>query len=88
MGGQATIGTDGGESEDDESDDTYDQVLDELPPERLLSTNDMSRIRGGVRCMRSVETVREYVAYENGHEQRQRILKLLQERATELRENG
>lgn len=88
MSGQATIGTDGDESEANEGKDTNDQVLDELPPKRLLSTNDMSRIRGGVRCMRSVETVREYVAYENSHEQRQRILKLLQERAAELREKG
>ena len=38
--------------------------------------------------MRSVETVQKYVAYENGHAQREHIFWLLQERAAELRETG
>jgi peptidyl-tRNA hydrolase len=77
MGAQAAIGTDGGE-------DNADRVLVELPPEKLLETNDVARIRGGVHCMQSVETVKQYVAHENATDQRERILRLLQQRAAEL----
>ena len=82
MDAQARIGTDGGTSENE----TGDPVLEALPPEKLLDTNDVTRIRAGIHCIGSVETVKQYVAYENDNEQRDHILRLLQERATELRE--
>ena len=84
MDAQARIGTDGGTSESE----TGDAVLDALPPEKLLETNDMTRIRAGIHCMESVETVKQYVAYENNNDGRDHILRLLQERATELRKTG
>jgi hypothetical protein len=76
---QATNGTDGGV-------DTSAQVLEELPPEKLLDTPSFRLIRGGVACMHSVETVKQYVAYENTTEQREQVLRLLHQRATELRD--
>jgi hypothetical protein len=79
MGAQAAIGTDGGT-------DDADRVLVELPPEKLLDTPSFRLIRGGVRCMQSVETVKQYVAHENVNEQREQVLRLLQQRAAELRE--
>ena len=82
MDAQARIGTDGGTSESE----TDDAMLEELPPEKLLDTNDVTRIRAGIHCMRSIETVKQYVAYENSNEQRDHILLLLHQRATELRE--
>lgn len=85
---QATIGGDhDGSSDDDttENGDDHDAILNELPPKRLLDTNDPKLLRGGVRCMRSVETVRQYVAYENSNAQRQHVLERLQARAAELR---
>jgi hypothetical protein len=36
--------------------------------------------------MRSVETVKQYVAHENATEQREPFLRLLHQRAAELRE--
>lgn len=48
----------------------------------------MTRIRAGIHCMESVETVKQYVAYENNNDGRDHILRLLQERATELRKTG
>jgi peptidyl-tRNA hydrolase len=79
MGAQAAIGTDGGT-------DSADRVLIELPPEKLLDTSNFRLIRGGVECMYSVETVKQYVAHENATEQREQVLQLLQKRAEELRE--
>jgi peptidyl-tRNA hydrolase len=79
MGAQAAIGTDGGT-------DNADQVLVELPPEKLLNTHNFRLIRGGIHCMQSVETVKQYVAHENATDQRERILRLLQQRAAELRD--
>ena len=81
MVAQATIGTDGGM-------DTPAQILNELPPEKLLDTPNFRLIRGGVTCMDSVETVKQYVAYENTTEQRAQVLRLLQQRAAELREQS
>jgi hypothetical protein len=79
MGAQAKIGTDGGV-------DDSDQILDELPPEKLLDTPNFRLIRGGVACMYSVGTVKQYVAHENVTEQRAQVLRLLQQRAAELRD--
>jgi peptidyl-tRNA hydrolase len=79
MGAQASIETDGGV-------DDSDRILVELPPEKLLDTPNFRLIRGGVACMHSVETVKQYVAHENTTEQREQVLRLLHQRATELRE--
>ena len=79
MAAQAIIGTDGGMDESD-------HILDELPPEKLLDTPNFRLILGGVACMRSVETVKQYVAHENVNEQREQVLRLLHQRAGELHE--
>ena len=79
MAAQATIGTDGGR-------DDSEHILEELPPEKLLDTPSFRLIRGGVACMHSVETVKQYVAHENTTEQREQVLRLLHQRAAELRE--
>ena len=79
MVAQATIGTNGGT-------ENTDRILEELPPEKLLDTPSFRLIRGGVACMRSVETVKQYVAHENATEQREQVLRLLHQRAAELRE--
>ncbi|GAA0451809.1 hypothetical protein MUK72_15370 (plasmid) [Halococcus dombrowskii] len=79
MAAQATIGTDGGR-------DDSEHILEELPPEKLLDTPSFRLIRGGVACMHSVETVKQYVAHENTTEQREQVLRLLHQRAAELRD--
>jgi peptidyl-tRNA hydrolase len=79
MAAQATIGTDGGR-------EGPEHILDELPPEKLLDTANFRLVRGGVACMHSVETVKQYVAHENATEQREQVLRLLHQRAAELRE--
>jgi hypothetical protein len=79
MDAQATIGTDGGT-------ETTDSILVELPPKKLLDTPNFRLMRGGVACMHSVETVKQYVAHENATEQREQVLRLLHQRAAELRE--
>jgi hypothetical protein len=63
-----------------------DAILDHLPPEKLLSATDPELIRAGIRCMGSMSTVREYVAYENAHQNRTGVLGQLRMRARELRE--
>ena len=81
MSGQTQFG-----DERSDSDNQTGSVLETLPPERLLDTAKLDLIRGGVSCMRSIETVKEYVAYENSTEQREMVLRLLDQRAAELRE--
>lgn len=61
-------------------------IIDVLPPEKLLATENVSLIRGGIACMHDIETVRQYVAYENHHRTRTGVLRLLAERADTLRE--
>jgi hypothetical protein len=79
MNAQAKIGTDGGT-------ESTDCILEELPPEKLLDTPNFRLIRGGVTCMHSIETVKQYVSHENVTEQREQVLRLLHQRAAELRE--
>jgi hypothetical protein len=81
MGAQAAIGTDGGT-------DNADQVLVELPPEKLLNTHNFRLIRGGIHCMQSVETVKQYVAHENTTGQREHILHLFYQHATKFHKTG
>ncbi|WP_092661179.1 hypothetical protein [Halorientalis persicus] len=68
------------------NDEDRDAILDQLPPEKLLSATNPELIRAGIRCMDSLSTVREYVAYENTHEARTGILGQLRMRARELRQ--
>ena len=80
---QSTIA---GCQESSDSEDGRDNILDQLPPEKLLETTNPRLLRGGLQCMHSVETVKKYVAYENNNEQRQFILNDLRGRAREIRE--
>jgi len=61
-------------------------VLEALPPATLLETDNQRLIRGGVACMHDVETVRKYVGYENQHQRRRWVLRMLADRAAALRE--
>jgi len=63
-------------------------ILEALPPATLLETNNRRLIRGGVACMHDVETVREYVGYENQHQRRRWVLRMLADRAAALRESA
>mgnify|MGYP000034624358 CR=1 FL=1 len=62
------------------------QITDALPPEKLLGTNQQRLMRGGIACMHDIPTVQQYVAYENQHERRRWVLRMLAERAAVLRE--
>lgn len=61
-------------------------VLEALPPATLLETDNRRLIRGGVACMHDVGTVREYVGYENQHQRRRWVLRMLADRAATLRD--
>ena len=60
-------------------------VHERVPPEDILNEPNLELLRGLLRCMDSVEEVREYVAYENRHQQRETVLRLLDQRATALK---
>ncbi|MDS0223840.1 hypothetical protein NDI54_21160 [Haloarcula sp. S1AR25-5A] len=62
-----------------------DPILDELPPERLLDADHLQPIVAGINCMHSIETIQQYLAYENQHENRTPIQCRLRERAREIR---
>jgi cell division FtsZ-interacting protein ZapD len=62
------------------------RIAEALPPERLLETNQQRLIRGGIACMHDIPTVQQYVAYENQHERRRWVLRMLANRASMLRE--
>lgn len=59
-------------------------LLEDLPPEKLLKTDDHRLIRAGVTCMDSRETVQAYLGYENQHKNRTWVQRLLADRAREL----
>jgi hypothetical protein len=63
-------------------------ILEALPPATLLETDNRRLIRGGLACMHDVETVREYVGYENQHQRRRWVLRMLADRAATLRESA
>lgn len=79
---QSTIGAGQGDSQGSEN--GRDGILDQLPPEKLLETTNPKLLRGGLQCMHTVETVKQYVAYENGNAARPHVLKQLQARAAEI----
>ena len=64
--------------------DPDDKILEELPPDRFLDTSNARLIKAGLHCMHSRETVQQYLAYENQHENRTWIQRLLARRAREL----
>ena len=68
------------------NDEDRDAILDQLPPEKLLSATNLELIRAGIQCMHSLTTVKQYVAYENAHKNRTGILGQLRMRASELRQ--
>jgi hypothetical protein len=63
-------------------------ILEALPPATLLETGNRRLVRGGVACMHDVETVREYVGYENQHQRRGWVLWMLADRAATLRKSA
>jgi hypothetical protein len=63
-------------------------ILEALPPATFLETDNRRLVRGGVACMHDVETVREYVGYENQHQRRRWVLRMLADRAATLRESA
>ena len=60
-------------------------IREKLPPATLLDTDQPRLIRAGVACMHDVDTIRAYVAYENQHQRRGWVLRLLARRAATLR---
>lgn len=63
-------------------------LREQLPPEKLLATSDIERIRAGIACMDRVETVQQYIGYENAHRQRVAIIELLALRVQTLRQQA
>lgn len=61
-------------------------VLEKLPPEKLLAADRFRPIRAGIRCMDSIDTIQEYVAYESQHRDRTQVQAALRMRARELRD--
>jgi hypothetical protein len=60
---------------------------DEFPPEKRIEAPNHRLIKAGVATIPDIETLREYVAYENAHQNRTQILRLLQWKAEDLRED-
>ncbi|WP_246989020.1 hypothetical protein [Halorientalis marina] len=58
----------------------------QLPPSKLPDTSNFDLIKAGIACMRREETVREYIGYENTHQQRVAIIESLALRHDELKE--
>ncbi|QIO25039.1 hypothetical protein G9465_22385 (plasmid) [Haloarcula sp. JP-L23] len=62
-----------------------DAVLADLPPERLLATDQIQPILAGIQCMDSLEMLQTYLAYETKHKDRTQVQHQLRLRARELR---
>ncbi|SEO95100.1 hypothetical protein SAMN05216388_102434 [Halorientalis persicus] len=60
---------------------------DEFPPEKRLEAPNYRLIKAGIATIPDMETLRECVAYENAHQNRTQILRRLQWKAEELRED-
>ena len=58
-----------------------------FPPEKRLEAPNHRLIKAGIATIPDMETLRECVAYENAHQNRTQILRLLQWKAEELRES-
>ncbi|OTF01806.1 hypothetical protein [Halorubrum sp. SD683] len=59
----------------------------EFPPEKRLEAPNTRLIDAGIATIPDMETLRECVAYENTHQNRTQILRRLEWRAEELRED-
>jgi hypothetical protein len=66
---------------------TDDKESDEFPPEKRLEAPNYRLIKAGIATIPDMETLQECVAYENTHQNRTQILRRLQWKAEELREN-
>ena len=60
---------------------------DEFPPEKRLEAPNYRLIKARIATIPDMETLRECVAYENAHQNRTQILRRLQWKAEELRED-
>ena len=60
---------------------------DEFPPEKRLEAPNHQLIEAGTATIPDIETLQECVAYENAHQNRTQILRRLQWKAEELRED-
>jgi len=60
---------------------------DEFPTEKRLEAPNHRLIKAGIATIPDMETLRECVAYENAHQNRTQILRRLQWKAEELRED-
>lgn len=66
---------------------SQEPISEVLPPAELLKS-DFQLIKAGVRCIDDVETIYEYIGYENAHQQRIPVIRLFKRRAEELRRSG
>ena len=60
---------------------------DEFPPKKRLEAPNYRLVKAGIATIPDMETLRECVAYENAHQNRTQILRRLQWKAEELRED-
>lgn len=67
-------------------DQDTESVLEQLPPAKLLAADRLQPIRAGIRCMDSMDTVQQYLAYENANRDRTQVQAALRMRARELRD--
>ncbi|MFC6768763.1 hypothetical protein [Natrinema soli] len=65
-----------------------DQTNEPLTPQQRLESSNPRIIDAGVATITDMETLQACVAYENQHQQRLPILKLLVQRAEGLREES
>lgn len=65
-----------------------DQTGEPLTPQQRLESSNPRIIDAGVATISDMEVLQACVAYENQHQQRLPILKLLAQRAEELREES
>jgi len=68
------------------SSDDSDPIVEKLPPERLLAADRLGPIRAGIRCMGSIETLQQYMAYETKNQNRTQVQAAIRMRAQQLRD--
>ena len=70
--------------------DTGEQETDsnELSPAQRLEPQNTRLINAGIVTIHDMETLRACVAYENANKQRVQILRRLEDRASEIREEN
>lgn len=64
-----------------------DKSDDEFPPEKRLEAPNYRLVEAGIATIPDTEALQECVAYENAHRNRTQILRRLEWKAEELREN-